>query len=307
MNLLVSKKVFGGNNVSLKIKKLSNCTILEAVTAYNLGYEGYYYNQVKTIDTFSRRFGLDEISPDYSVIAFYDDKPIGIALGGIREIGHEIVGWNGGTGVATEFRNKGIGKELMLALLTIYKENNVTMATLEALCKNNAAINLYKSLGYEIESNLKFLQFNEPILDDTFKCKMPSNYRIETVPPVELNNVALYRHHTPWPTYWANIHDGSAVIVYDHNHEILGYSLYKRIYNNNKLVSIGLFQLEVVPEREDSNEIIKILLAHSFSPLSSSLQRTTVNILEENHRLLTVLENSGFLEWEEQVWMVKRL
>lgn len=290
--------------MKIDIKRLSNCSLKDGVDAYNRGFEGYFYDQKKDLDSFSKRFGLDELSPEYSVVAYYEGKPAGIVLSGIKNINGVVVAWNGGTGVAKELRGKGVGKKLMNAVLEIYRENGVRYATLEAISRNESAIQLYKKVGYDVKKRLKFLQFNEAITAEVFGIPN-SSYKIEQVSPQELSAIEFYQHQAPWQNQ--NIHDASAIILRDVQSRIAGYSLSKRMYKDGEIASIGLLQLETAEGRPDTEDIIKTLLKHSFAPLDRTFQRTTVNTPDDKTQLLEILQECGFKEWEEQVWMVKDL
>jgi ribosomal protein S18 acetylase RimI-like enzyme len=288
--------------MNIEIRRLSDCPLKDGVEAYNRGFEGYFYNQTKDIDSFARRFGLEDISPEYSVVAYHDGMPVGIVLSGIKTINGEKVAWNGGTGVAKELRGKGVGKQLMNATLEIYREKGVRYATLEAISRNEGAIQLYKGLGYELKKHLKFLQFNEVLPAEIFET-VNSSYQIEHVSPLELTGIDFYQHQHPWQNQ--NLHDASALVLRDEQNRIAGYSLTKRNYKEGEVASIGLLQLETAEGRPDTAEIMKTLLKHSFSPLERAFQRTTVNTPEDQVQLLEVLQDCGFEQWEEQVWMVK--
>lgn len=288
--------------MGIEIKRLSDCPLKDGVEAYNRGFEGYFYNQSKDIESFSKRFGLDELSPEHSVLAYHEGRPAGIVLSGIKKINGDIVAWNGGTGVAKELRGKGVGKQLMEAAFEIYRENGVRFATLEAISRNEAAIHLYQALGYDLKKRLKFLQLNEAIAEDVFAVK-DSGYRLEHVSPQELTRIDFYQHEVPWQNQ--NLNDATAIILRDEQDRIAGYSLSKRMYKNGEIASVGLLQLEAAEERTDTEEVIKALLKHSFAPLDRAFQRTTVNTAEDHEHLLYVLEKCGFRQWEEQVWMMK--
>lgn len=288
--------------MNIEMKRLSDCPLKGGVEAYNRGFEGYFYNQTKDIDSFAKRFGLEDLSPEYSVVAYHEGKPVGIVLSGIKTINGEIVAWNGGTGVAKELRGKGVGKQLMNATLEIYRENGVRYATLEAISRNEGAIQLYKGLGYELKKHLKFLQFNEVLSTEVFETQI-SSYKIEHVSPLELTGIDFSQHLHPWQNQ--NVHDATALVLLDEQNRIAGYSLTKRNYKEGEVASIGLLQLETAEGRPDTVDIMKTLLKHSFSPLDRAFQRTTVNTPDTDVQLLEVLQKCGFEQWEEQVWMVK--
>lgn len=291
--------------MEIEIRKLSDCPLQDGVEAFNAGFEGYFHEQRVDIHSLAKRFGQEDLSPDYSVVAYHDGKPSGIVISGIKEMGGEIVAWNGGTGVAKELRGKGIGKKLMEAALEIYKENHVRFATLEALTKNEAAIHLYEQMGYSVTQRLKFLKYNEAFAEDPFRSE--SSHAVEIVSPAELTAIDFYLHKTPWQTHASNVRDGHAAILRDGKNGIAGYSFYKKQYKEGKVASISLFQLEAAEDRPDKTEVMKALLAHTFAPLQGEVKRTTFNLRDDNDDLLELLIENGFKEWEEQVWMIKEL
>ena len=130
----------------ITIKRLSQCTLEDAVVAWNKGFEGYYFDMTTTVDFFTRRLILEGLSPSLSVIAYDDERPVGIILNGIRLINGKKVSWNGGTGVDPEYRGKGVGKKLIEAVLAIYEVEGVEVATLEAVKENVKAISLYEAV-----------------------------------------------------------------------------------------------------------------------------------------------------------------
>src|SRR5690606_28819443 len=129
-----------------------------AVEAWNKGFEGYYFDATTTVDQFTNRMVLEGLSPSLSILAFDCDKPVGLILNGVRMIDGKKVAWNGGTGVAKDYRRNGVGKQLMDATLAIYEEEGVQIATLEAIKQNEKAIKLYENKGYKIVDELVHLQ-----------------------------------------------------------------------------------------------------------------------------------------------------
>lgn len=57
-------------------------------------------------------------------------------------------------GILKEYRGKGYGKLLMSYLFTILKDNGYNEVNLKVSSNNYAAINLYKSLGFELKSEV---------------------------------------------------------------------------------------------------------------------------------------------------------
>ena len=57
--------------------------------------------------------------------------------------------------ISPDFRRQGIGRKLMIELLTRAKERGMTCSTLEVRASNDAAIRLYEELGYSITTRRK--------------------------------------------------------------------------------------------------------------------------------------------------------
>ena len=141
----------------MEIKKLSDCTLKEMTKAWNRGFTGYIVPMEMNETAFLHRFVSQGLSPEHSIVAFINNDPIGIIVNGFRLINDKKIAWNGGTGLAPEYRGKGVIKKMMNEMLAIYEHQNVDIATLEAINENNVAIHLYKNYGYEIVDDLVFL------------------------------------------------------------------------------------------------------------------------------------------------------
>nr|WP_309100115.1 hypothetical protein [Fredinandcohnia onubensis] len=66
-----------GDKIMITIKRLSQCTLEDAVVAWNKGFEGYYFDMTTTVDFFTRRLILEGLSPTLSVIAYDEERPVG--------------------------------------------------------------------------------------------------------------------------------------------------------------------------------------------------------------------------------------
>src|SRR4051812_32013581 len=117
---MVIKTENGGAGM-LEIKRLTECTYDQALTAWNTGFEGYFVNLNMTHEMFLKRFPMEDLKPSLSVAAFYDGEPAGLIVNGIRTVNGTKIAWNGGTAVATKFRKQGVGRALINATLDIYK------------------------------------------------------------------------------------------------------------------------------------------------------------------------------------------
>jgi len=65
-----------------------------------------------------------------------------------------------GFGILPDFRGKGYGKAALKEALCIINEKNIYEIELDVECKNNTALNLYKSCGFEEQSVMNYYKYN---------------------------------------------------------------------------------------------------------------------------------------------------
>jgi GNAT superfamily N-acetyltransferase len=290
----------------ITIKRLIECTIDEATEAWNKGFEGYFSDMTATPDRFVSRLGVEGISPSLSVVAFVDGNPAGLVLTGIRMINGKKVAWNGGTGVATAYRRQGVGKAMMEAVLQIYREEGVEIATLEAISENAKAIALYRQMGYEIVDRLLFLQHTENFSDNPLSARGHSEYRATHGIPHDVRSLSFYHHMAPWQTQWNGIRDGESILTSDASGEVVGYALYRRLFDDSgALTAIYLLQCAAAPDREDADEIIRFTLAQVFAPAAVTCKRMTFNFPASQENVVRLLREAGFGQTLEQVYMTR--
>ncbi|MFS0557590.1 GNAT family N-acetyltransferase [Brevibacillus sp. 179-C9.3 HS] len=293
----------------ITIKRMSDCTFAEVTKAWNRGFEGYFIEFTMTEEMLVQRLGGEGYVLSLSVVAFDGTEPIGVVASGMRTIAGRKVAWNGGTGVATEYRRQGVGKQLMDATLDVYREAGVEVATLEALSQNTKAIALYEQKGYEVVDRLLFLQQNGPLAENAFQTNLQADYQVRRILAPEAAMLPFYVTDVPWQNYWLNLRDAQAVLVEDREGQAVGYAMYKCSVNEEDKVSgIVLRQCVAQPERPDAQDILKTALAHVYGPLEHDCRRSTFNLRASDTSLVDILEAAGFVPSEtEQVYMVKQM
>lgn len=276
----------------LKIKRLKDCEISEAVEAWNIGFKGYYFDLTMTTETFMARMASEGLSDELSVIAFWNDKPVGLILNGIREFQGELIGWNGGTAVNKDYRSKGIGRRMLEATLDILEENNVKVSTLEAISENKVAIALYQSLGYDIIDHLECLEKKEGQIS-----AFPSNvFQIKRVSLEEVGNLSFYQGKNPWQTHWQSVMDGEALIAEDTFGNAIGYAYFRKIFSEEgNHTGTTLYQCEADRSRRDQKEIIQFLLAEAFHTSTDHIRLYVPNLpILSSSITHSVLKDMGF-------------
>jgi ribosomal protein S18 acetylase RimI-like enzyme len=99
-----------------------------------------------------------DLDPERSCVAWQDGQPVGLAMLAVRG----DAGWVGGMGVVAPARRKGIGEQLMRALIDRARAAGVRRLALEVLERNLAARALYEKLGFRVWRRLEVLALEGP-------------------------------------------------------------------------------------------------------------------------------------------------
>jgi GNAT superfamily N-acetyltransferase len=278
-------------------KRLTECNITDIITAWNRGFEGYFVQIEMTPEAFFQRIVNEGLSLNLSLLGYDGEKPVAVVVNGVRTIDGKKTAWNGGTGVAPEYRGKGVSKQLMEETLKIYEQEGVEVATLEAIKENERAIKLYERYGYQIVDAVAFLSGTHR--------SSGASFNAESIRPEQLPHLDYYKENIPWQCQWQSVRAGEAQIFYGSEGNPLGYSLFRRVWNGQgELERVIIYQIEIFGEVAWGllEEILNHLSAGAVGPVSLM----TVNTSLSNPAIQLLLEN-GFKVATEQVQMVKKL
>jgi ribosomal protein S18 acetylase RimI-like enzyme len=293
------------SNRTFEIRRMSACSFEDAVQVWNEGFKGYFVDMTLTLDAFIGRLRREAISPELSFIVFSGGKPAGFLLNAIRLSDGKKIAWNGGTGVAPEFRGQGAGNLLVQAATNLYLAEHVDIATLEAIRHNTHAISLYKKFRYREIDRLVVLRHEGEIKRSRGRCE----WSMKVVPAAVIGNLSFYAHSVPWQAQWQSVSldGGEGLIICDDANNRLGYALFKRSYDENaRLLSVTLYQCVAAPGVEDEN-VVRCLLEDVYTPFDLVCRRTTHNLSTRNELVRRVLKNWGFEVFIEQVHMARSL
>ncbi|SOC43238.1 GNAT family N-acetyltransferase [Ureibacillus acetophenoni] len=257
----------------MNIKKLAQCTLDDVLTAWNEGFEGYFVQIKLNAEAFLNRLVGEGLSPSQSIVAFDENNPVGIVLNGFRQVDGKKIAWNGGTGVATDYRGKGVSRAIMEETLEIYKQENVEVATLEVIKENERAIKLYEKYGYEITDHLLFIS-------GEYKPEVSGSLGIkdDLIRPEQLSGLSFYKEDVPWQCGWQSAKQGEAKVFYNDVDKPLGYAIYRRVWNDEKkLDRIVFHQLELL-DKEKVEYIPKFIASITTEPVNI----TTINFSASN-------------------------
>lgn len=291
----------------ITIKRMSECTFAEVTKAWNRGFEGYYIPVAMTEESLVQRLGAEGYVLSLSVVAFDGTEPVGLLASGLRTIGEQQVAWNGGTGVATEYRRQGVGRQLIYATLELYREAGVDVATLEALSQNEKAIALYEQLGYQVEDRLLFWQRTDALPERAFGEPADGSYQVRAALAQEVAALPFYRSDVPWQNQWQSLRDAQTLLVEDQSGQVVGYAMYKSVLDDQGTRSaIVLRQCFVQPGHPDAKNIMRTALASIYAPYEQQCCRSTFNLRASDEMLLELLQDAGFASsGTEQVYMKK--
>lgn len=289
----------------LEIKRMRDCSIEESVAAWNKGFEGYYFDMTTTPENFVKRMETEDLSLELSVVAFEDGVPVGIVLNGLREHNGIKRSWNGGTGVALSVRGKGVGKSLMEKTLQLLQEAGVESASLEAVIENEAAIELYKKMGYELMDEVDYMRLG----GESIKTGLKGEIVMERTAPEKAGALNFYRHDFTWQSQWQSVWDGEALIAYDQNRTAIGYAYYKKTLDGDgKHIRTVLYQCAASPDAKEPERVTAQLLEKVYGGFVEDLKYIAVNIpVKMNGLTHQTLTGYGFEVAVKQVFMVKAI
>ncbi|WP_261129318.1 GNAT family N-acetyltransferase [Bacillus sp. Marseille-Q3570] len=288
----------------IEIKRVSSCPLTDVVEAWNSGFKGYFTEMTMTVDRFIQRMVHEGLSAEDSIVAYVDGVPAGIVLNGFRIVDGKTISYNGGTGVAPEFRRTGIGKKMMESTIEIYKRKAVDTATLEAINENSAAIKLYESLGYEITDRVDFLQQDGPLQPHFEDFEISPEYDFEHTTPEQVSKLSFYQKESPWQTQWQSAANGEAVVASQEGKQV-GYALYRRSFKpDGNAAVIVLHQLGVDADFNNPYNLIDALLHKVLEP-KQSCKRLIINLSREAKPQYETVMNRGFSTMISQVCMEK--
>lgn len=291
--------------MNITFKKVSECTINELIYVWNKGFEGYSVDVTMKPETFLKRMVNEDLSAEYSIVAFDGDAPVAIVMNGFREQHDYLNAWNGGTGIVPEYRGTGLSQLLINEVFTIYKHREVQTANLEAISTNQRAIKLYEKHGYELIERLSF--FSGP--DESQDITVIHDYELECirVSKEKIKALSFFQNQMPWQNQLESLKEGIGYILYDRERPI-GYAMTKEAYDNNgDPQSIQLYQFGIEPVLENDVLLVMTFLHKIFKLDRDGVKRHVINFPNRDNQLLSVLNELGFNKTIEQVHMKKIL
>jgi len=131
--------------------------------AFQIGFSDYIIKFELTKETFKKHFfGPEGNRPEYSVIAFDEDKPIGLNLGSIKVYEGIKTLRCGALCVHPDYRGTEVAGKLFSFHKEIALENDCRQMFLEVIKGNDRAISFYIKKGYEKVYDLVYYSHKNP-------------------------------------------------------------------------------------------------------------------------------------------------
>ncbi|MFZ5354071.1 MAG: GNAT family N-acetyltransferase [Bacillota bacterium] len=141
----------------ISYKTCKEVTMDQVFEAFSLGYSDYVVPVKMSQEFFEARFfGPEGNSLDLSFIAFDDEKPVGLILGGIRQFDGLKTMRCGTLCVGPDYRGQGISNKLFEMHKAAAIENNCKQMFLEVITTNHRAVKFYEKLEYRQVYNLRY-------------------------------------------------------------------------------------------------------------------------------------------------------
>lgn len=149
------------NNI-INYKRCSDVEMDSVYRAFKVGYSDYIIKIDMPKDDFEKRFFRPEgNSLENSFIAFDNDTPVGLILGGIKQYEGIKTLRCGTFAVHPDYRGKGISSRLF----ELHKQegigNGCKQLFLEVIVGNDRAINFYKKAGYKKIYDISYFTLND--------------------------------------------------------------------------------------------------------------------------------------------------
>lgn len=137
----------------LRLVPASSVSLEEYAAAFTSAFQGYQFPIDVDATWLARRVRIEQHDLQQSLLAYEGDAVVGVAGLAIR--GH--AGWVCGFGIMPERRGRGLGREMMAAILVRARACGLRRLSLEVLARNTAARRLYEGAGMRVSRDLLML------------------------------------------------------------------------------------------------------------------------------------------------------
>lgn len=139
------------------IKTCNEVSMEDVYAIFKSGFSDYMIQfEINKTDFENRFFGPEANKLIFSYIAYMDEKPVGLILGGCKNFDGVLTLRCGTMCVDPDYRGRGIAKKLLEKHEILAKELGCKNLFLECINGNDRALNFYLSSGYKVVYQLKY-------------------------------------------------------------------------------------------------------------------------------------------------------
>jgi len=288
----------------MKFALLNQFSETEILDTHNKAFSDYEVPMQLSLERFlyfNRRRG---VRYDLSIGAIVEDKLIGFILNAVDMWNGKLTAYDCGTGIISEFRQKGVGNQIFNHLLPILQKENIEQYLLEVIQTNYAAINLYRKRNFLITREFDCLNVERNQLINNFQ---EYNIHGRQINIRELKSIDwnVARKFWNFPPSWQNselsiqrVDDSFNYLGAFYSNKLVGYMVYES--------TGGITQLAVHPDYRNQ-QIGQKLLTNMMNSCSHIDNFHIINVDKRDTILLHFLEKLGFKSFTSQFEMILNL
>lgn len=140
--------------MSTRIRQLTQWDLPELLQTINGAFVDYIVPFQLDMEQLRQKIRAEDIDLAWSVGTFIAGKLVSFMLHGVRELDHQRVVYNGGTGVLPGFRGLGLVGKMYDYVIPFLNQHQVKRIVLEAIECNQSAIRAYEKSGFSINRKL---------------------------------------------------------------------------------------------------------------------------------------------------------
>ena len=136
--------------------------LLEAFADYYIPFE-------LTDRQFKNHLLMNAVDLERSAGCFDGEEMVGFSLNGFGDWNSVSTVYDAGTGVIPAYRRRGVSESMFRMMIPEFRKQGIDQFLLEVIVQNDAAVNLYKKLGFGIERELLLMENAGDIIPSTKK------------------------------------------------------------------------------------------------------------------------------------------
>jgi len=144
----------------MQVKPLSSSSFDAIIDCFLSAFEGYFVPMPQDKAYYQARWAAAKVDFDLSFGMYDKDMLVGFIVHAIDNRNGRLTAYNTGTGVIPSYRRQKIVQQIYTHAIPVLKKNGITFSTLEVICENSPALNVYKDVGFNVTRHYKCYKGN---------------------------------------------------------------------------------------------------------------------------------------------------